>query len=392
MKIALVHDQLHEFGGAERVFFVLKKMFPRAAVFTAFYTPEKLEKYAPDYKTWNIKESFAAKIPFIRRLYSPLRFLAPYIWESFDFSEYDLVISSSGWYMCKGIKTHSIRRPADSGQAPTIHICYLHHPPRYLYGYETAMEWQRYWPIKIYAHIVNHFLRMWDYESSQKVHPSKPWRSGPDYFIANSEETKRRINKFYRRDAKVIYPPVDIPEKMEDRRWKIEDRKYYVTVSRLQRAKHVEILIKAANEMKFNLKIVGEGKDREYLESIAGPTIEFMGSIPDSEFKKLYPGANAFLFASKDEEFGIAPIEAMGQGVPVIAYASGGLTETVKHGENGYLYNMLSVDAIIQLINQLNDLSEEEYEKMSHNARQEAEKYSEEKFREKILKFIEKHA
>ncbi len=107
MKIALVHDQLHEFGGAERVFFVLKKMFPEAPVYTAFYTKDRLVKHAPDYKNWIIHDSFAAKIPFIRKLYSPLRFLAPYIWESFDFSAYDVVISSSGWFMCKGGKTHS---------------------------------------------------------------------------------------------------------------------------------------------------------------------------------------------------------------------------------------------------------------------------------------------
>ncbi|MDP4011219.1 MAG: glycosyltransferase, partial [Candidatus Roizmanbacteria bacterium] len=180
-RIALVHDQLQEFGGAERVFVVLTKLYPEADIFTAFYNPQALGIHNKHFKNRAVIESWAAKIPFFGKLYSPLRFFAPKIWQSFNFDEYDIVISSSGWYMCKGIRTPD----------KTTHICYLHHPPRYLYGYETAVEWQKYWPVKIYAHIVNHYLRQWDYTSSQR----------PDYFIANSEETKKRIKKFYRRDA-----------------------------------------------------------------------------------------------------------------------------------------------------------------------------------------------
>jgi glycosyltransferase involved in cell wall biosynthesis len=213
--------------------------------------------------------------------------------------------------MCKGIKT----------KAPTVHICYLHHPPRYLYGYETAMEWQKYWPVKVYAHIVNHFLRMWDFKSSQR----------PDYFIANSEETKKRIKKYYRRDATVIYPSVGIPQNKKSYNFPHHNPGiwHYVTISRLARAKHIDILIKAANEQKFKLKIVGEGRDDEYLKSIAGPTVEFLGHVADQELEKVLMLSKAFLFASVDEEFGIAPIEAMGYGIPVIAYKSGGLIETV---------------------------------------------------------------
>jgi len=372
MKVALVHDQLHEFGGAERVFITFKKMFLKADVYTAFYTKSRLEKHAPDYATWNIKESFVSKIPFIHKLYSPLRFLAPLIWESFDFSSYDLVISSSGWYMCKGIKT----------KKPTIHISYLHHPPRYLYGYETAMEWQKYLLIKIYAHVINHFLRMWDFESSKR----------PDFFIANSLETKQRIEKLYRRDATVIYPPVSIVQTIDYKNTKLEERLYYVTVCRLQKAKHVEVLIMAANKLKFRLKIVGIGKDEEYLKSIAGPTVEFLGQLPDEDFEKLYFYAKAFLFASVDEEFGIAPIEAMGYGVPVIAYKSGGLIETVKNGENGYLYEELTDNSLIGSINQFESLSSEKYLAMRKSARKESEKYSQEEFEKQFLEFIENHA
>lgn len=369
MKIALVHDQLHEFGGAERVFLVLKKIFPDAEVYTAFCSMDRLKSHALDAENWRIHESFVARIPFIRKLYSPLRFLAPKIWESFTFDKYDLVISSSGWYMCKGINT----------KKTTTHISYIHHPPRYLYGYETAMEWQRYWPIKIYAYIVNHFLRMWDFESTQR----------PNYLIANSEETKRRIAKFYRRDSIVIYPPVTIPKMLQVSHIKLQDKNYYVTVSRLQKAKHIEVLIEAANKAKFQLKIVGEGKDREYLQSISGSTVEFVGNISDAAFEKLYSGARAFLFASVDEEFGIAPIEAMGWGVPVIAYKSGGLVETVQNGINGFLYDKLSKVALLESINQLESLSTEHYKKMCQEARTEAERYSEGVFRKKINMLIQ---
>lgn len=367
MKIAIVHDQLQEFGGAERVFISLKKIFPKAGVFTAFLNEESLNKNIPDWRKWNIRTSWVASIPFFGKLYSPLRFLAPKIWESFDFTDYDLVISSSGWYMCKGVIT----------KKPTLHICYLHHQPRYLYGYETAVEWQRYFLVRIYAHIVNHFLRIWDFKSSQR----------PDYFIVNSEETRRRTQKFYRRDSTVIYPPVSIPKETKT---ETETKKYYVTVSRLARAKHIDLLIKTANKMKFKLKIVGGGRDEEYLRSIAGLTVEFIGNVSDEKLPKLLAGAKAFLFASVDEEFGIAPVEAMGYSTPVIAYKSGGLMETVQEGVNGYLFDKLTEDSLTEKIKKLEKLPKEKYLEIRKNARKISENYSEDKFKERILSFIKK--
>lgn len=385
MKVALVHDQLAEFGGAERVLISLKQIFPEAPVYTSFYHPSSLGIHAEKFKNWDIRQSFAKNIPFVNKLYSPLRFLAPKIWESFDFDKYDVVISSSGWYMSKGI----------SVKKPTIHISYLHHPPRYLYGYETAFEWKKYWPVKIYAIIVNHFLRMWDFESSQKV----------DYFIANSVETQRRIKKFYRRESSVIYPPVKInPNYKAQSSNQIQSsntKNYFITVSRLTKAKHIDLLIEAASKLKFNLKIVGTGRDAEYLRSIAGhnsapgsagSTVEFLGHVEDSELGDLHENAKAFLFASVDEEFGIAPVEAMGYGVPVIAYKSGGLVETVKDGANGFLFDLLTVESLAQSIKKLESLSDEKYLTMRKEARKMAEKFSEERFKKEILEFVRRHS
>lgn len=371
MKIALVHDQLQEFGGAERVLVALKKIFPEADVFTSFYNPKTLGFHAEKFKNWRIITSWGDKIPFLKKIYSPLRFITSLLWEPFDLSKYNLVISSSGSYMAKGV----ITRPE------TVHICYLHHPPRYLYYYETAIEWQKYLPIRIYGHLINHKLRLWDYLSSQRV----------DYFIANSEETKKRIKKFYRRDAAVIYPPINIPPENPNNKLLITNN-YYLTVSRLARAKHIDILIQAANKMKFNLKIVGGGRDEKYLKSIAGPTVKFLGGLTDKKLAQLYLEAKAFLFSAVDEEFGIAALEAMGYGLPVIAYNSGGVPEYIKDGENGFLFNKLSDDALVDKVKKLESWKKEEFIEMKKRARKTAENFSEEKFKEKVLKFVKKYA
>ncbi|MFA5770231.1 MAG: glycosyltransferase [Patescibacteria group bacterium] len=368
MKVALVHDQLREFGGAERVLVSLKKIFPQADIFTTTFDLNSLGIHKELIKDWKVNVSWFGKIPFINRYYSPFRFLTPLIWESFDFSKYDLVISSSGSWMSKGIKTNK----------PTIHISYIHHPPRYLYGYETAIEWQKYFFIKIYGYIVNHFLRIWDFTSSQRA----------DYLIANSEETKRRIEKFYRRDSTVIYPPVNIPKKLYELYKPYKLYNYFLTVSRLARAKHIDVLIKAANIAKFNLKIVGSGRDEERLKQIAGPTIEFLGNLTDEDLKKTYLNAKAFLFSSKDEEFGIAPVEAMGYGLPVIAFRSGGLPEYVVDSKNGYLFDKLEESLLIDKVNELTGLTKEKYLEMRKEARKTAERFSEEKFAKNIKQFI----
>ncbi len=367
MKIALVHDQLQEFGGAERVLVVLMKAFPTADVFTCCFNPTKLGTHYQKFKNRKITTSWADKNFLTKKFYSPLRFLTPLIWESFDFSEYDLVISSSGSYMSHGVITNP----------NTLHICYLHHPPRYLYFYETAREWKKYAIVRAYAYLINKGLRIWDYISAQRV----------DYFIANSIETKRRIKKFYRRDATVIYPPVSIPKKSE-----ISNRtgKYYLTVSRLARAKHIEILIKAALKEGFNLKIVGKGRDMKFLRKIAGKArnIEFLEEVSDKKLNNLYRDAKAFLFASVDEEFGIAPIEALGHGVPVIAYSSGGVPEYIKEGINGYLYRDLTPDSLIKKIKILEALKVKEKMKMRKEAYKTASFFSTDKFIVRIKKFI----
>jgi glycosyltransferase involved in cell wall biosynthesis len=268
--------------------------------------------------------------------------------------------------MSKGI----ITRPE------TTHVCYLHHPPRSFYYYETAVEWQKHLPFKIYGTLINHGLRLWDYLSSQR----------PDYFIANSQETKRRIEKLYRREATVIYPPVVIPKHIPAVDGKYE---YYLTISRLARAKHIDVLIQAANNLKMPLKIVGTGRDEEHLKSIAGDTVEFLGSLPDNELSSVYAHAKAFLFASVDEEFGIAPVEAMGHGIPVIGFASGGVKEIIQNN-SGFLYEQLTPESLSNEIEKLEHMSREDYLQMRKDARRQAEQFSVDVFEKKIHEFITK--
>lgn len=347
MKVALVHDYLKEFGGAERVLLALSEIWPEAPIYTAFY--QKGSAAWERFKNKKIITSWVQKIPFFStKLYSPLRFLAPKIWGSFDFSQYDLVISSSSWYITKGLTQPSPRL------RPATEICYCHTPPRWLYGYRTSVEWQKYWPVKVYGTIIGHFMRLYDFRQAQKVKA----------FIANSEEVKKRIWKFYRRESTVIYPPVNLPKPQ-----KLKKLDYYLIVSRPVGGKGIELGLAAAKKYGFKLKVVGGG------------------TVSDEELVRLYSRAKAFLALSKDEDFGIAPVEAMACGTPVIAYNGGGYKETVIDGKTGVLFTDYSVKGLWQAMKRLEKLKIK-----PHDCLEQAKKFSKERFKREIKEFVEQHA
>lgn len=343
MKVALVHDQLNEFGGAERVLLALHEMFPDAPIYTAFCKKGSLahQRFADA----DIRTSWAQHIPFFdSKLHSPLRFLAPQIWESFDFHGYDLVISSAAWFITKSINV----------PPGTCHICYCHTPPRYLWGLGTSVEWQKYWLVRLYGKIINGRLRAYDFASAQKV----------DVFIANSENTRARIKKFYKREAIVIYPPVALPAQLRRAGPPVElpvagprraspapcARSYFLTASRIVGGKGLAMAVRACTELGVPMKVVGapSGWSSEYrkIRRIAGPTIEFVGAVSDEELVRLYSGADAFLATAKDEDFGITVVEAQLCGTPVIAYRGGGYLETVKEGRSGAFFNEYTVKSL----------------------------------------------
>ncbi len=332
MKVALVHDYLREYGGAERVVEVLHEMYPQAPLYTAFVDWGNLGEMGERFKSWDIRVSPVGNIWCMRKFHSPLRFLTPLVWESLDLSGFDVVISSSGWFISRGVITHP-------GQ---VHISYIHHPPRNLYGYATGST-QKNSLIRAYAGVINPFLRIYDYSVMQRV----------DYIIANSQETKRRIQKFYRREAEVIYPPVTISNfKFQISNSQIKNKSYFLSVGRLTYAKRVDLAIGACNLLKLPLKIIGTGKEEKYLRSIAGPTIELLGNVSDNVLQGLYTRAKALIFCALEEDFGMVPVEAMQNGIPVIALKQGGVMETVITGKTGLFFEKPETEALAQVLKQ----------------------------------------
>ncbi len=328
MKVALVHDYLREYGGAERVLEALHEIWPEAPLYTALVDKEGMGGFWNRFKNWKIHTSFMQKVWLLRKFPSPFRFLAPWVWENFNLMEYDLVISSASWFITKGILTG----------AHAVHICYCHTPPRYLYGYKTQSTLADKFPISIYTHFVNKFLRRYDYLAAQRV----------DYFIANSYEVQQRIKKFYDRDAVVIYPPVDLGPGSPVSHTPTEN--YYLYVGRLARPKNVDFIIRAFNENGKKLIIIGRGKDEKHLKSIARGNIKFNGHVTDEELVNYYSHARALIFASQDEDFGITPVEAQSFGTPVIALRASGVDESVIDGKTGVFFNKLEINSLNQAL------------------------------------------
>lgn len=393
MKIALVHDYLNEFGGAERVLLVLSEMYPEAPIYTAFC--KKGSAAVKRFKGRDIRESWAAKIPFFAgKLHSPLRFLAPLIWGSFEeeLKKYDVVISSSSWYVTKGfgggIRSLKLAKDQKSkGYSPLvaidrsnrtakgpIEICYCHTPPRWLYGYKTSVEWQKFWLVRMYGLVVGHFMRQYDFNQAQKV----------DYFIANSNEVKKRIEKFYRRKAKVIYPPVELPVTGSG---PVSKEGYYLIASRIVGGKGLELAIKAAKKMGAPLKIAGKGsgwgREEKRLKELSGKNVEFLGQVSDEELVKLYSQARGFLALAEAEDFGMTLVEAMSCGTGVIAYKGGGYLETVIEGKTGVFFEEQTVKSLVEAMKRF-----EKTKIKREDCIKQASKFSRERFEREIRKVV----
>jgi glycosyltransferase involved in cell wall biosynthesis len=397
MRVALVHDYLYEFGGAERVLLALSEIWPEAPIYTAFCKAES--SAAKRFAGKDIRVSWFHYLPFASKLASPLRFLAPLIWNSFNLLKYDVVISSANWYITKGLKkgspstdstgspqASSRQKVGQAGQVRPIEICYCHTPPRYLYGYSTSVKWRKYWPVRIYGEIVGHFLRMIDYRAAQRV----------DFFVANSRNVQRRIKKFYRRDAKVIYPPVSVPEITGTTTRQASGKDYYLVVSRIVGGKGLELAIEAANRLRVPLKVVGRpagwGAAGKRLRELAGNSVEFLGEVTDKKLASLYAGARAFLATAEDEDFGITPVEAMAAGTPVVAFKGGGYIESVVEGKTGMFFSEYSVESLVETIKKFKAQSSlrtgPEAKFKVPVIQKHVKKFSKERFKEEMKEFV----
>lgn len=359
MKVALVHDYLKEYGGAERVLEALHEIWPKAPIYTLVYLPSFLGPHQQRLNSWKVRPMIPSWWPFLSKLISPLRLVAPLLFGRLDLTEFDLVIvSATGAYSPNLVKTK-----------PGARFCYCHTPPRYLYGLPTAREWKKHWWIRIPAEITNHFLRLIDFKSAQKV----------DFFIANSKNTAERIKKFYRRKAQVIYPPVEISDRLLSAR--PQSGKYFLAGGRLARAKRIDLPIKACTKLNLPLKVFGRifagyGED---LKMIAGPKVDFLGEVSEKEKARFFAGCQAFIFSAEEEDFGIVPVEAMAAGKPVIALRQGGVKESVIEGKTGEFFEEPKMESLVKV---LQEFKPERYP--PETCRAQAEKFEKRHFVQKI--------
>ncbi|MEK7472556.1 MAG: glycosyltransferase [Patescibacteria group bacterium] len=357
MKVALVHDYLKEFGGAERVLKTLSEMYPNAPIYTAF----RIKNSTADKEFKNVKiiESWLAPLLKIWRLYSPLRFLTPIIWRSFDFSDYDLVITSCSWYITRGFRM---------GKNTKV-IAYCHTPPRWLYGYEMSVGFTKYWPVKIYAAIVSHFMRIYDFNTAQKI----------NNWIANSKNVAVRIMKYYRKESTVIYPPIEV-EKIINQTKDIAREDYYFIASRQVGSKGIEEAINIFTKLNKKLYIAGEGERFE----LKSNKVKFLGRLTDDELYKTYAKAKGFIALAKDEDFGMTVVEAQAAGTPVVAFNGGGFKESIISGKTGVFIDEITEESLKMAINKIETTKWDKKALLSN-----AKKFSKERFKKEMRQFVE---
>jgi glycosyltransferase involved in cell wall biosynthesis len=319
MKVALVHYWLVGMRGGERVLESLCRMFPDADIYTHVAIPERLSDTIRRHK---ITETFIARLPFARTWYPRYLPLMPLALEALDLTGYDLIISSEAG-PAKGV----IPGP------DTVHLSYCHSPMRYIWDQYNIYRDQAGMITRLLMPLFAHYLRIWDAAAAMRV----------DLFVANSQFVARRINKFYRREAAVVHPPIMVDEFVPVATTEHSD--YYLWCGELVRYKRPDIAIEAFNANGKLLVVIGDGDDRKHLEAIAKPNITFLGKASFESLKSHVARCRALIFPG-EEDFGIVPLEVQAAGRPVIAYAKGGALETVIDGKTGVFFREPSSESL----------------------------------------------
>ncbi len=322
MKIALVHDYLAQDGGAERVLKAMHELWPDAPIFVLFHDREKI----PYFTNTTIHESWLAKMPGINTHYQWYLPFMPGATEQYDLRAFDVVISSTSAF-AKGV----IISPH------TLHLSYCHTPTRFLWAdsHEYLADLNYSWAVKAFVPRLLYRLRLWDKLSVDRV----------DHFIANSHTVQQRINKYYRRQSDVIYPPVDthlfsIAPQIKN---------YFIAGGRLVPYKRFDLIVRVFNRLGYPLKIFGTGPELDRLQRYAKANIEFLGRVNDEEKRQLLSEAQAFIHPQL-EDFGITTVESLASGRPVIAFAAGGAAETILPGETGVLFPEQSWESLLNAV------------------------------------------
>jgi len=363
MKVAIIHDWLTGMRGGERCLEIFCELFPEADLYTLLHIPGSV---SPTIEKMGIKTSFIQNLPFSKKGYRKYLPLFPMAIESFNLKGYDLILSCSHC-VAKGI----IPSP------DALHISYVLTPMRYAWDmYGEYFGENRNRMILFFIH----YLRMWDVTSSQRV----------DHFLCISKHVENRIKKFYRREAEVIHPPVEI------KRFRLQDRKenFFLIVSSFAPYKKIDLAIEAFNRLGYRLKIIGSGPEEKRLRSMAGSHVEFLGWLPDEVIADCYSKCRALIFPG-EEDFGIVPLEAMACGKPVIAYGRGGTLETIisydQRGSvkgdtpTGLFFYEQNIDSLINAVEQFGRI-EREFDPVA--IRNHTLKWDTEIFKEKIKKNI----
>lgn len=327
LKVAIVHDYLNQHGGAENVVEVFAEMFPDAPIYTSVYDRNRMPE---SWQRRDVRTSFMQRISPSLKVARALVPLYPTAFESFNLDEYDLVLSSTTSFAKAVITPPS-----------TCHVCYCNTPSRFVWMYHDYVAYERLPGLAraLLPWLITP-LRTWDYVAAQRV----------DYYVAGSRNSARRIAKFYRRDSDVVHSPI----KADDFAPAESHGDFFLVISRLQPYKRIDLAVEACNWLGTPLKVAGVGPDLDRLRRLAGPTVEFLGRVSDTERKDLMARCRAFIFPG-EEDYGLTPLEAMASGRPVVAYRGGGALETVMEGVTGVFFDRPDTQALAGTLQNLED-------------------------------------
>lgn len=350
MRVALVHDDLFQWGGAERVLLAISEIFPDAPIYTSVFDHTNSLLWR-NFGTKKVVTSFMQKIPYWRSMYKMLLPLYPIAFEQFDFSQFDLVISHTTRF-AKSVIT----------KPETKHICYIHTPPRFLWGFSGEKV-----PKILEPYLSK--LRIYDEVSANRV----------DVFFAGSKNCQKRVEKIYMKKSVLMQPFVET----QAEKYKSYDGDYYLIIARLNTYKRVDVAVSAFNKLGYKLKIVGKGPELNSLRSKANSNIEFLEFVSEDLLNRLLSGCKALIITG-EEDFGLVSLEAQSFGKPVIAYGNGGVLETVLENKTGMFFREQNVTSLANAV--------EKSHKIAFNSQDciaNANNFSKEKFKKKFLEEVE---